>query len=247
MKIVDCPWELANLDCKVAEISLSNEDKAEEVDAALKNVESEYDYVVVKMPTAAIPFQQLMCDRQYLFMETQITFRKLFEDLNKEIENNKAAKQYLKNSTAKRVETEEELQMLVDSMTPYMFSTDRVFLDPAFGPKYGMRRYRNWIITEFHRGTIVMMHYFRNTFIGFSMGRVRDGEHLGMLSGVFEKYQNAGMGLFLPLLPYYYQEYGDKVYVGKFSTNNTPVVRIHDAYDYDYTDMEYVFVKHIKH
>lgn len=247
MKIVDCPWELVNLDCKVAEILLSNEDNVEEIDAALKNVESEYDYVVVKMPTAAIPFQQLMCNRQYLFMETQITFRKLFEDLNREIENNKAAKQYLKNSTAKRVETEEELQMLVDSMTPYMFSTDRVFLDSAFGPRYSLRRYRNWIISEYKRGTVVMLHYFRDSLVGFSMCRpVGDVLH-GLLSGVFEKYQNAGIGMFLPLIPYYYRDYGVTTYTGKFSSNNFPVIRMHEQLRYNYIDMEYVFVKHVNH
>jgi len=243
MKIVDCPWELVNLDCRVAEIALEGNDIAEDVEASLTGVEKTYDYIVVKMPTASIPLQRLMTERQYMFMETQITFCKRFADLN--IENNRSAQQYLRNSYAKRVETDEELQQLVDGMTPHMFFTDRVFLDPVFGSKYGMRRYRNWIISEYKRGTIVMMHFFRNTFIGFSMGRVTNGEHLGLLSGVFEKYQNAGMGLFLPLLPFYYQEYGDEVYVGKFSTNNTPVVRIHDAYNYHYTDMEYVFVKHI--
>lgn len=245
MKLVDCPWELVNLDCKVAEISLSNEDKVEDIDAALKDVESVNNYVVVKMPTAAIPFHQLMCSRQYMFIETQISFTKQVDSLD--IDNNRAAQLYLKNSSAKRVESEEELRMLVDSMTPNMFYTDRIYLDPAFGPEYSLRRYRNWIITEYKRGSILMKHFYHNTFIGFSLGRVKDGLHDGLLAGVFEKYQNAGMGLFLPLMPCYYKEYGAKTYVGKISTNNMPVVRAHDAYNYDYTNIEYVFIKHIQH
>jgi len=245
MKIVDCPWELVNLDCRVAEISLEKNDNVVEVASMLEEVESKYDYIVVKTPTGIVPFLQLMCKRQYMFIETQITFYKSIEDLN--IDNNKSAQLYYKNSFAKRVENEEELNTLLDNMTPNMFSTDRVFLDPAFGAKYSLRRYQNWIVSEYNRGSIVMLHYFRNKFVGFSLGRVKDGIHFGLLAGVFEKYQNVGMGLFLPLLPLYYQNYGVKEYIGKISTNNTRVVNIHDAYNYHFTDMEYVFVKHEKH
>lgn len=244
MKIVDCPWELVNLDCKVAEISLSNEDKVEDVGAALKNVESEYDYIVVKMPTVAIHFHQVMCSRQYMFIENQITFQKRIEQLDLD---NKLAQQYLKRSAIKRVETEEELQMLIDNLTPNMFSTDRIYLDPVFGPEYSLRRYRNWIISEYRRGTVVMLHYFRDSMVGFSMCRPVGEELHGLLSGVFEKYQNAGIGLFLPLIPFYYREYGIKNYTGKFSSNNFPVIRMHELLQYNYIDMEYVFVKHIKH
>ena len=53
--------------------------------------------------------------------------------------------------------------------------------------------------------------------------------------------------MFLPLIPYYYRNYGVTTYTGKFSSNNFPVIRMHEQLRYNYTDMEYVFVKHINH
>lgn len=244
MEIVDCPWELVNLDCRVAEISLSNEDKVVDVDAALINVENNYDYIVVKMPTSSIPFHQLMNNRHYMFVENQITFQKRIEQLNID---SKLVQQYLKRTAVKRVECEEELHMLIDNLTPNMFSTDRIYLDPAFGPKYSLCRYRNWIISEYKRGTIVMLHYFRDSLVGFSMCRLVGDVLHGLLSGVFEKYQNAGIGMFLPLIPYYYRDYDVTTYTGKFSSNNFPVIRMHEQLWYNYIDMEYVFVKHVNH
>ena len=128
-----------------------------------------------------------------------------------------------------------------------MFSTDRIYLDFAFGPMYSLRRYRNWIISEYKRGTVVMLHYFRDSLVGFSMCRPVGEVLHGLLSGVFEKYQNAGIGMFLPLIPHYYRDYGVTTYTGKFSSNNFPVIRMHEQLRYNYIDMEYVFVKHIKH
>lgn len=247
MKIVDCFWELANLDRKVAEISLSSDDKVEDVDAALTEVEKSYDYIVVKMSTAEIALNQLMCRRNYMFMETQITYRKRLEDLKRQIENDKRVQLYLRNSEAKRVESEEELKELLDSMTQNMFHTDRIYLDPEFSPEYSLRRYKNWIASEYKRGTIIKMFYFRKAFIGFSMCRHEGNVLHGLLSGVYEKYQNAGMGLFIPLIPYYFQEYTHKEYFGNVSTNNVPSIRVHDAYNFENSDMTYVFVKHIKH
>lgn len=80
MKIIDCPWELANLDCRVAEISV----KAEEtIDRALiQALETEYDYLVLKIQAGQMLNNVIASEMGFVLAETQMALIKAKRDWN---------------------------------------------------------------------------------------------------------------------------------------------------------------------
>ena len=243
MKIVDCPWELENLGCRVAEISTIEDEVIDP--SKLVDIESKYDYIVVKIPQLDFSNSKVLSQNGYSFIESQISVEKKIKDVD--VTTNKAVAAYYKRFRSERITEEKDLSVLLDNITSEMFHTDRIFIDPEFGPKYSERRYKNWIKTEFKKGALVYNHYYRETNIGFSLCKIENNIAHGLLAGVFEKYQNSGMGLFLGFYPILYTQYGADLFVGKSSSNNMHILRIYQRFLYDLVNIEYVYIKHINH
>ena len=68
MKIIDCPWELANLDCRVAEISVAADEVIDK--AQIKELESKYDYLVLKISSGAMVQNIAAAEMGFVLAET---------------------------------------------------------------------------------------------------------------------------------------------------------------------------------
>lgn len=243
MIIADCPWELNNLDCKVVEVKV---DSTEQMDIfAIKKLELEYDYIVVKVESGNMLHSQTLNDFGYYFAETQLTVQKNKSDWD--FNNDSLVKTLMLNLSVESINCKNEVDELLDLITPNMFSTDRIYLDPLFGPEYSVRRYKNWISNAWNDGTMLRKHYFRDKYVGFSLCKIEDLEMSCMLAGCFKQYQHTGIGLWIPLIPELYDDIKYKTYVTHISTNNYPVWQMYNRHHYLVTRFEYVFVKHITH
>ncbi|MCQ2351339.1 MAG: hypothetical protein MJ003_05125 [Paludibacteraceae bacterium] len=243
MKITECPWELANLDCRVAEISVDiNESIDETVIVAL---EQNHDYLVLKVESGDMRKTILAEKMGYLLAETQLSIQKAKKDWN--VDNNKLTQMIISQTKVEPITTENSLTELLEKITDKMFSTDRIYLDPEFGPVYSARRYKNWVCTEFEKGALLNKILFRGKYVGFSLCK-KNGENLNcLLAGNFEQYQKTGIGYWIPLTPLFYEVVDYNLYTTRISTNNFPVWQMYNWHNYIVSKFEYVFIKHIRH
>lgn len=243
MRIIDCPWELANLNCRVAEISVSAEEVIDP--AAIRDLESKYDYLVLKIQAGKMTNNIIASELGFALAETQMALIKAKRDWN--FEADQLTKRLLKQLSVERIETEKDFEELMSSITEDMYSTDRIYLDPEFGPKYSMRRYKNWTRTEWERGALLYKHFFRGRYVGYSLCKKQGDELVCLLAGCFEQYQKTGIGLWIPLVPELLPNVEYTKYTTHVSTNNIPVWQMYNHQKYAVGGFNYVFVKHIHH
>lgn len=243
MRIIDCPWELANLDCRVAEISV----KAEEIidKAQIQALEMEYDYLVLKVQAGQMLNNVIASELGFILSETQMALIKAKRDWN--FESDILTKRLMDQLSVERIESEQDFEELMSSITDDMYSTDRIYLDPEFGPKYSVRRYKNWTRTEWERGALLYKHFFRGRYVGYSLCKKQGDELICLLAGCFEQYQKTGIGLWIPLVPELLPNVDYKKYTTHVSTNNIPVWQMYNHQKYVVGGFDYVFVKHIHH
>lgn len=243
MKITNCPWELDNLGCRVVEIYIS---ASEDIHVhEIQEIESQYEYVVIKMESGNMRHTALMTQLGYTLAETQLSLKKPYAEWH--IKNDKLTSILLSQMRVEQIVSDEDLQELLSLMTDNMFSTDRVYLDPQFGPTFSARRYRNWTASEFKRGALLYKHYFRGQYVGFSLCKQENENLHCLLAGNFEQYQNTGIGFWIPLIPLQYPDQRYKNYITSISTNNYPVWQMYNRHHYTVTKFDYVYIKHIKH
>lgn len=245
MKIVNCTWELDNIGKKTAEIEISLH---ESVDKNLvADVEHDYEYIVVKIPAGHIEASETIQDMGYKYFETQMKLSKTAKSFNY---NDRLFKLFSNTIKIDVADTEEKLQRILDSMTPMMFSTDRISCDPIFGPEVGLRRYQNWTKTEYQRGSFLYeMQLEDGAGIGFGLARLGENEVHGLLGGIYEKYQNLGYGLLTSSsFQLYCMQSGHRYsrLITAISSNNLPVLQFYNYLNYKVDNLFDVFIKHVE-
>ena len=123
-----------------------------------------------------------------------------------------------------------------DRITPDLFETDRISLDPLFGPEIGCFRYRNWIldlvnITDSH----LLIFYDPsddNLEYGFTIDRFDEKTKIinGILAGVFTDCDKPGMGFSIYDASFRNDiKRGAKILKSAISSNNPPVMAVDSA------------------
>lgn len=244
MQVQDCPWEIENIGKKTVQLNYALKDiyNSEEVNGAIAG----YQYVVAKVPCGNISCLLGLQQDGFRVMETQLSLSKKMKDFDFDDRLLRVFKGRLHYEI---ISNEDGLNRVLSRMTPNMFSTDRIYLDPEFGPEIGLRRYRNWTRTEFERGATVCEWNVDGEVIGYGLGKERNGTYYGLLGGVYEKYQDEGYGILTAagncLFP---KMNGWNVRVCKtaISSNNMPVVDFYTHLNFRIYEMTYVLVKHLK-
>ncbi len=243
MIVTDCYWEFLNLGCHVAEVGVERNEIIDK-DAILE-IEKDYDYIVVKIPSGMPLAYTSISELGYSFIESQISLNKKSKDFV--IENNLVKRVY-NGIRVEIIEKEKDLQRILSKMTPDMFSTDRIYLDPHFGSDYSLRRYRNWLQEEFKRGSMLSHTFYNDKEVCFNLTRTSNGIRSGLLGGLFEEFQSAGLGLVLMLSIYWLKNngYDFKLYKTKVSSNNLPVIQLYNFLHYEQVGFDNVFIKHVR-
>ena len=238
MKIVDCIWEQANLGCRVAEISIGAEDPFPT--EVLSELETQFDYIVLKFAVNNFLHYQMAAKAQYVFIETQLSIKKKVADLKLSPREEKLISYF----SAKEVTSKVGLEKVIQKIDSNMFVTDRIYLDPLFGPEFSARRYQNWTRSAFEQGATLFRYFYRDTEIGFGLSKTEDKVSIGLLGGA---YDGEGMGIMVPIGALIVKNKEIEWIRTKISMNNTPVLKLYNHFNFEITDTEYVFVKHIQH
>lgn len=244
MQVQDCPWEIENIGKKTVQLNYALKDiyNSEEVNGAIAG----YQYVVAKVPCGNISCLLGLQQDGFRVMETQLSLSKKMKDFDFDDRLLRVFKGRLHYEI---ISNEDGLNRVLSRMTPNMFSTDRIYLDPEFGPEIGLRRYRNWTRTEFQCGASLSELMIDNESLGFCLLKM-DGSILdSLLAGVYEEYQGKGFGILTPACSCLFPKmmgYKDiKKCKTAISSNNKPVVALYNYLNFKIDEMKYVLVKSI--
>ena len=238
MKIVDCYWEQANLGCRVAEVTVDFKETL--VLEPVLALEETYDYIVLKLPVGDSANYGRAAEAHYTFIETQLSIQKKMDSWNLSPKE----KKLLSHFSSVEVKDTSGMEEVLSKISEKMFVTDRIYLDPAFGPEYSARRYRNWTRTAFEQGAILQKFFYKGMEIGYGLSKFEDNVIHGLLGGAYE---GEGMGLIVPTGPLFLENRQIDWFKTKISMNNSPVLRLYNHFNFEITSAEYVFVKHIRH
>lgn len=245
MRVIDCYWEIDNLGKKTVEIELESADVVSS--DIIENLSSGYEYIVIKVPVNRVDINYILSKTGFTMIESQLTIFKNYKDFNFE---DKFVSFIYDDVDFKEIETEKDFNKIINSITPNMFTTDRVYLDPQFGPEISSHRYKNWLTSSFNKRENKFYEYlYKGNRVGFTMYREELNAWKGLLGGVYEKYQNEGLGVLTASSFFLYAKKRNikmKRLIGAISSNNLPMVSIYNYLDFKLLSNNYVFVKHKK-
>lgn len=241
---VDAIWEKENIGSNVIEITIEHDDVLQNAD--FEKQLSEYDYIVVKVPANKTDFNWYLGENGFTMIETQLKLSKDIKDFDL---NDRFIKRLLPNVTYKIIEDESDINLILNRITPNMFLTDRITLDPVFGTEIGCKRYKNYIRNSFLTKKLEIIGvFFKEHLVGFDMHQFKDGVCYGKLGGIFDDVKIPGLGFLTVCAPllFAHEKYGVTRFVPDISTNNIPVFNLYDYFHFHIEGITYVFVKHSK-
>lgn len=230
MNIVNAVWEKRNLGCEAYEITLTKKDFEQRSERILEKLHAQNfqnAYVVIKMPVGNLNILHALEDDGFRFMETQFSLKDHFTPL----ESPEQIKELMNGAERIVVEkTRDAWAEVIEKITPDMFSTDRISLDPAFGMEIACTRYKNWCWDLFEKPDSWMWLLKiedKDISFGINLHDEKRGIVYGVLGGVFAEYRGEGYGIF--------QSLGAQTTPGKqgkivISSNNAPMLRIYQNY-----------------
>ncbi len=242
MKIIDCYWERDILGCRVAEVIIETSDVLSEKD--LNQIE-DYDYVVVKVPMHQVDNNYFLSKKGFALVEVQCKLSKTYKSFDFD---DKLIKYLYSDVSFSEIVDRNDFNTLLESITPNMFSTDRITLDPVFGKEKGCLRYKHWMKDAYENDQANFMSIlYKNEPVGFSMYKNNDGVIDGILGGIFVKYQSYGIGMLTPTRHFLNAKKSNtpfKKLSTSISSNNEPVWRFYNYLNFKIDQLYYVFIKH---
>lgn len=244
MQTVDCPWEIANIGKRTLQFNYSFKDSynTQEVRECLEG----YKYVVAKVPCGNMNVFLGLQQDGFTVMETQMSLSKKIKDFNT---NDRLLIPFRNRISYNLISSEDGLKEVLSRMTSGMFSTDRIYLDPYFGPEVGLHRYRNWVKSEFSRGSILFEFSVDGNAVGFGLRRMEGDTSYGLLGGVYEQYQREGYGILTAANNCLFSTamgFNDiKQCKTAISSNNKPMLDFYNYLQFKIYKIEYVLVKHL--
>ena len=242
MKTTDCFWEKPNLGVSAVEITLGNDDTAEQF--AASGYEN-YGYAVVKVPVGCPAWHGFLAQRGFVFAECQCLLSKQIDADVLALPKVAAVAGDIRFAL---VRTQSQLNHIKEQVAKGMFSTDRIALDPHFGLEVAARRYANWLQTDFdaarsqiHEVWLGLQH------VGFMMTKTQGEVLHNVLNGLYPSYQRQGLGIITAAAPLLYGlrcATPPRFEATAISLNNMPVVRHYNYLNFTIDTLLYVFVKH---
>ena len=224
MKTVHATWEKRNLGREAWEITLDRKDM-EDVPGVIKALDDETfkgAYVCVKLPVGNLKMVHALEDDGFRFLEVQLSLISHFEPTNI-----LSHRESMGNVEFKIVEkTPEAWERIIQKVPEGLFDTDRISLDPMFGPDVARRRYQNWmrdlLANPKSRLTVMVVD---GKEIAFGLDIIDECRVEGVLGATFEDARNSGYGM-LSMAGYHENGLSMKLRTA-VSSNNLVVLRTH--------------------
>lgn len=242
MKVIDAFWDTRSLGVKSAEIEIEEADTIEDVDQILSSIEK-YEYVVAKVAAGCADAALHLQARGFAFIESSIEVE---IDL-RELAFPRFVERFDKYITCRKASTESE-GSIFSHVAEGLFTTDRVYLDPAFDDDLAAKRYLNWIRDEQSRGAELFHVYYKDEEVGFFVYKetVPGIEAYPFLAGLYNEWKSSGLGanVVVAIEMKEAKSRGCKRLRTFVSSNNLPILKIHELFGCQIKNIRNVFVRH---
>lgn len=241
MKVVDAsPWEERNLGTKVFEIVCDTKDNVSDLKDCMSNVEA--PYMVVKIPSGRVDLLSVAQSYGFSLIECLIS---LEGDITR-MELPGFYKRFIPYVKVEEPSDNIKSIVLKDIESGEIFETDRIAVDPYFSKEIAGLRYKNWVSDELSRGASLVVSYYRDEPVAFDLvKKIDENIYDALLGGLLPDKKIGGMG-FLAIYAGIEQikKLGGKKYITKVSSNNLPILKLHQAMGFAISDITYILVKH---
>lgn len=240
MIIKNAIWEQRNLGVTSAEVEIEPNDTLASVKQQLLDLELQYQYIAVKVPSSLHEHTWLMNELNYDYVEDMMFFE---HDLHEIVRT--PLQQRLYDAVTISEMTEDDFKLLHEEIEKGSFSFDRISNDPVFGQKLGTKRFHNWLNDEKERGAIFLKGEIKGEMTGFfTIREIEPGVYTSALGGTFMKWRKGGLGTNVQTPAEVKKRGGKKLILG-VSTNNMIQIRALIQNGFFPKSANHVFVKHI--
>lgn len=242
MIVTDAFWEKRNLGCNVTEIACEAEDSTEQLKSEIERINVPYS--VIKVPSGRTDLLFEAQKNGYLLIETTTAI----EGVMKKVALPKIYERFLPDIRMEDATPELKEKALSEVRKGEIFETDRIAMDPYFSKEKAGERYYNWSLDAFEKGAVMGVAFYRDEPVAFNVSLAKDDAgkvYDGLIGGLFTNAFHRGLGF---LVVYTETELcrrrGGKRCLGRVSSNNVPILRLHAEYGFDIKDVNYVLIKH---
>ena len=242
MIIVNAVWEKRNLGVDVVEITCTDKDNTEELRQLLSSIETPYS--VLKIPSGCT---DLLVEAQNCGFQVIENGIELLGDLRK-IKVPDVYSRFIPHIRLEEAKGKILDNILGEIRRGEIFKTDRIAVDPYFSKEIAGKRYYNWCNDALEDGAFMGVLYYKDTPVAFGLSKRDKNDSKtfdGILGGLLPEASNKGLGFLVV--------YGEneicrvnegKYCIGRVSSNNIPILRLHLQFGYEVKSMNYVLVKH---
>lgn len=241
MKNINAFWEKRNMGVESVEIEVENTDTVEELKEAVEKVNAEY--IVLKIPAGKIDCMFMAEECGFHFIESIIHVTRDLKNLELS-----GIQKRINDSVTYEKMNENDMEVLFKEIRDGLFQTDRVFLDPKFTEAQSANRYIGWISDELERGCEIYKLIYKKQAVGFfTLKETEPGIFYPFLAGIYKAYQTGSLGAVFNYKPMFEAKRRNGRMISTYiSTNNSNTVRMHAMYGFQFREIYYVYVKHIK-
>lgn len=244
MRIKETPWEKENLGVESSAVFYIEECDTGAILEEKVVDNSEYIYQEAVVPTTRIDLLNLLLRNGFRFAEVAMQQSvKLPSSLPKAFER------HARNFSFRLANEDEINQVYHSIVNGYVFQTDKISLNPRFGPKVAARRYINWVRKEIsEKKAFLYMIQCKNENIGFTILKIDEKRVCnGLLTGLLNLESYSGFGIYLGYCTILAAgSMGAKCLKAHVSSNNIPVIKVNQLLGYQIEDMNYILTRYIE-
>lgn len=240
MIIKETPWEKRNLGVNSSiEFYIDNSDRLSDLEPICL---SKKEYQVAHVESGNVEALLFLQSQGFNLIEMNI-------QLARELSNVELPSIYkrFENVISYKIADGNEIDSVLDIVRQgNMFRTDKIALDPFFGEEQSGIRYYYWSREVIESGGIVVMALYKEKPIGFEIYTEKQNHCTNFIGGVFPEYDSKGLGfvpLYVELLSQ--KSRGNKKVITGISSNNIPVLHLHEILGYRVSTMSYLLIKHL--
>lgn len=242
MKTVEAFWEKRNLGIDVFEITCSEQDTCKQLEDEIKNLCVPYS--VIKIPSGCTDLLLVAQNYGYIVAEMGIELWGNERCLHTPEIYNRFTK-FLRMEKAEGLILD---RVLNEIKLGDIFSTDRIALDPVFSKELAGVRYYNWTKDVLAEDGDIYVFYYKDQPVAFNLSKpLKDNKDIidGILGGLLPEAENKGLGFLVVYGENEIRKFNNaKACIGRVSSNNLPILRLHLQFGYEVKSMSYVLTKH---
>lgn len=237
MKIIDTYWEKKNLNVESEKYIINSDDDVEMLKNALAICNKEY--IEADVAPGCIKVLSTLEENGFRFIETAIGLGASVSDVivPKSMRRFAGKVSYVES-------TGDELQIIKNVIrSGEMFLTDKVSLNPCFGKEKAGNRYGNWVESLLESNARCFSIHYMEKLVGFEISILKEGVLDIFLGGGFPNV-GVGAGAITVTASYsYWMNQNIKQIKTRVSSNNFPVLKLHELFGLKINDLRYILVK----